>query len=260
MRIVKRLNLGFALCAGAFGVASAAMACSIAATDGAVSRILVSAVLAVGAYLLYMYARRIRAECASLSQLQAAMADSRRRIEMLNRIGRQPFASGAFSLFPIRSRSVFISYMHGSPWSLETAALAHQWASEHGLEVFLDRSTIPSGSLWRQYLIRAISECGFFVAVLDGDAAVTEWVLAESAYAALLRKSIGKPRILLVIRNGERVAKVEQNPFRVIYLDVFQLPPELSYRAAILPADQDELTAKRFLRALEEVQPMCLFP
>lgn len=223
-RIVKKLNFGFALGAAGFGLAAAATAYSIVATDQNVSCIFVSAILAVGAYLFYMYARRIRVECTSLSQLQAAMADTRRRIDMLNTIGRQPLALSAFPFLSFRSRSLFISYMRRSHWSLENAALAHQWTSEHGFEVFLDQSTIPSGALWRQSLLRAISECGFFVAVIDGDADATEWVLAESAYAALLRKSIGKPRILLVVRNLQKIAKDQQNPFHVIYRDVFQLP------------------------------------
>jgi TIR domain len=261
VRIVNRLNLGFlgfALAAGACGLAAAATAYSIAAVDQNVSRIIVSAFLSIGTYMLYMYARRVRAECTSLSQLQAAMADTRSRIDMLNTIGRQPFTSSAFPLLCFRSRSLFVSYMHGSQWSSETAALVHQWASKQGLEVFLDRSTIPSGGLWRQSLLRAISECGFFVAVIDGDAAATEWVLAESAYAALLRKSIGKPRILLVVRNIEGIAKNQENPFHVIYLDMFQLPPARCHGAAILDVGHEKLTAERFLQALEGVRPMCL--
>jgi len=63
------------------------------------------------------------------------------------------------------------------------------------------------------------------------------------AYAALLRKSIGKPRILLVVRNARRLSEDLQNPFHIIFRDVFQLPPEHCYGAAILMVDQDELTA-----------------
>ena len=187
------------------------------------------------------------------------MADPQRLDDVLNSIGRQRFGHSAFPLFPFGCRTLFISYMHASRWSSETAILAHQWASKHGLEVFLDQSTIPSGSLWRQSLLRAVSECGFFVAVIDGDVELTEWVLAESAYAALLRKSIGKPRILLVVRNIERIAKDRQNPIQLIYLDVFQLPPARCFGAAILPVDDDQqLTEERFLQALEAVRPMCL--
>jgi hypothetical protein len=258
VRIVKRLNPGFALHAGALGLAAAATARSIAALDGLTSRIFVSAVLAVGAYLFYMYARRIRAECSSLSQLQAAMADARRRTEVLNTVGRQPFTSGAFPLLPFRSRSLFISYMHGSEWSSQTAALIHRWTATHGFHVLMDQSTIPSGSLWRQFLLRALSECGLFIAVLDGEAAATEWVLAESAYAALLRKSIGKPRILLVVRNETGLAGLQKGPFGVLYTDLFQLRPEFCLGAAILIADHAELSDELILRAMEQVRPMCL--
>ena len=258
MLIVKRIDGGFVMGAGAFCLFSVATARSISIVDGSTLRILASTILAAAAYLIYMYASRIRVECTSLSQLQAAMADARRRVEVLNSIGRQPLGSGAFPFFPFRSKSLFISYMHGSKWSSETAALIHRSTSEHGLEVFLDRSTIPSGALWRKFLLRAISECGCFIAVLDGDAAATDWVLAESAYAALLRKSIGKPRILLVVWNAERIARDQQNPFRVIYNDVFYLPPELCDGAAILPADHGELTAEVILRAIEQVRPMGL--
>lgn len=258
MRIVRRLDLGFALGAGAFGLAAAATARSIATVDQSTSRILVSAVLAIGTYLFYMYARRIRVECSSLSAHQAAMADTRRRMEVLNAVGKQPLTSGAFPFLPFRSKSLFISYMHGSEWSSETAAFIHRCTAEHRFEPFLDRSSIPSGSLWRQFLLRAVSECGWFIAVLDVEATATEWVLAESAYAALLRKNIGKPRILLVIRNAEGLAKLQQGSFGVLYMDLLQLPPELCVGAAILIADHDELSAALILRAMEQVRPMCL--
>jgi len=258
MRIVKRLNPGFALVAGAFGLAAAATARSIAALDESTARILVSAVLAVGAYVCYLYARRISAECASLSGLQAAMADGRRRIEVLNAVGRQPATAEAFPFLPFRSKSLFISYMHGSEWSSKTAALIQGWTTDHGFEVFLDQSSIPSGSLWRKSLLRAMSECGYFIAVLDGEAAATDWVLAESAYAGLLRKRIGKPRILLVARNAEGLAKLQRGPFGALYRDLFQLPPELCLGAGILCADHDELSEGLILRAMEQVPPMCL--
>ncbi|MCK4792690.1 MAG: toll/interleukin-1 receptor domain-containing protein [Desulfobacteraceae bacterium] len=258
-RIVKHLGFAFAWGAAGFGLTAAATAYSIAVTDQDFSRISVSAVLAIAVYRFYMYARRIRGECTSLSQLQAAMADTQRRNDVLSSIGGQRFVHSAFPLFSFRRRTLFISYMRGSPWSSETAVLAHQWASKHGFEVFLDQSTIPSGALWRQSLLRAISECGFFVAVIDGDAAITEWVLAESAYAALLRKSIGKPRILLLIRNVKRIAKDQANPMHLIYLDVFQLPPSRCFGAGILPIEDDhQLMEERFLQAFQAVRPMCL--
>jgi hypothetical protein len=257
-RIVKRPNPGFALPAGGFGLAIAATAYSIAALNGSTFRLLASLALAASAYLVYMYARRVRAECTSLSQLQVAIADSRRRADVLNGVGRHPLTSGAFPLLPFRSRSLFISYMHGSEWSSQTADLIHRCCVEAGFHVWMDQSSIPSGSLWRQHLLRALSECGFFIAVLDDHAAETEWVLAESAYATLLRKSIGKPRILLVARNANGASRLQRGPFGVIYMDLFQLPPDRCPGARVLLADQEQLTPQVIQQALEGVPPMCL--
>lgn len=258
IRIVKRLDLGFAGSAGASVVAAAATSHSIAAVDQSMARIFASAVLALGAYVYYMYARRVRVECTSLSALQAAMANGRRRTEVLNAVGRQPLPSSAFSLLPCRSRSLFISYMHGSEWSRQTAALIRSWTTEHGFDVFLDRSSIPSGSRWREFLLRGVSESGWFIAVLDGDVAVTEWVLAESAYAALLRKSIGRPRILLVARDTDGLATLQRGPFGVVYMDLFQLPPDRCVGAGALSAEGGELSERLIMRAMERVRPICL--
>lgn len=257
-RIMKQVGRGYGLRVGALGGAAAVTAFSIAAIEQSAVHIFVNLVLAAGLYWCYLYTRRIRGESSSLSQLQAALVNTNRRAEILALIGRQPFTHASFPLLPFRSKSLFISYMHSSAWSSDTAALIHQWAIELGFDVFRDASSIPPGSLWRQLLLRALSECGWFIVVLDGDATLTEWVLAESAYAALLRKSIGKPRILLVVKNLKNIEEDEQNPFRAMYLDVFQLPPRLRYGAAVLSVDTGAVTKDHILRALEEVQPMSL--
>lgn len=257
-RIVKKLDFRFVTGAMFFLLLTAIIAFSIATSGQNASFISFCAVLSIGLYLFYMYARRIRAECTSISQLQLAMADPVRRVDTLNKIGGQPFSSAAFPFLPFRKKSLFISYMHGSKWSSATATLVHNWASGHGYQVFLDRSTIPSGTLWRQYLLRSVSECGFFVSVLDGDAAATEWVLAEQAYAALLRKSIGKPRILLLIKNVQKIAQNPQNPFHTNYRDLFEMPGAQCYGAGILSTVQGNLTEEHFLQALEELLPMGL--
>ena len=139
-----------------------------------------------------------------------------------------------------------------------SAALSHKWASDNGYRVFLDRSSIPSGTLWRKYLLQAISECVFFVAIIDGSADYTEWVLAESAYAALLRKDIGKPRILLVVKNLQDITKNKQNPFHLNYLDLFNIPKEYCYGIGILSTDDNDLSAESFLQALKDIPPMSL--
>lgn len=258
LMIAGCLDGRFAFGAACFGLTAAGTARSVLGMDQNVGRIAISVMLAIGAYAFYMHARRVRSECTSLSQLQARIADPQQRTALLDIIGRQRFSSACFPIRAFKSRSIFISYMHGSKWSSDTATLVHGWASEHGLEVFHDRSAIPSGALWRRSLLQSISECGIFVAVLDGNAMATEWVLAESAYAALLRKSIGKPRILLVIRNVQALARDQQSPFQLIYRDVFQMPDHLRHGAAILPADDDTLTKANFLKAMEGVRPMCL--
>jgi hypothetical protein len=257
-RIVKKLNFIFVIGAMIFLILATIIAFSIATSGLNISFISFCAVLSIGLYMFYMYARRIRAECTSISQLQLVMADPARRVDTLNKIGGQPFSSASFPFLSFRKQSLFISYMHGSEWSSTTATLVHKWATRHGYQVFLDRSTIPSGTLWRQYLLRSVSECGFFVSVLDGDAEATEWVLAEQAYAALLRKSIGKPRILLLIKNVKKIAQDPQNHFHINYRDLFEMPGARFYGAGILPAVESNLTEEQFIQALEEVLPMGL--
>ena len=258
IRIRKKLDAGFAIRAAIFILAASATACSITTLHVSPIGKLACTVLAITAHLVYRYAFRIRAECTSLSEIRNSMADPGKRFLLLNSIGSQRFTPSAFPLFSFRSATLFISYMHGSQWSSETAAAICQSAADQGMEVFLDRSTIPSGTLWRQLLLRGLSECGCFVAVLDGTAAVTDWVLAESSYAMLLRKSIGKPRILCVLRNAEKIVNDRQNPFHVIYQDVLHQPPELCYGAKILVVDHATLTPELILKALRRVQPMGL--
>jgi hypothetical protein len=214
--------------------------------------------LNIGLYILYMYARRIRAELTSISDLQTKMTEKEKQVNTLKNIGNEPFSPSSFPLFPFNGKTLFISYMHGSKWSSETAALSHKWASDNGYRVFLDRSTIPSGTLWRKYLLQSISESVFFVAIIDGDADATEWVLAESAYAAILRKNIGKPRILLVIKNIQKITQDKQNPFHLNYLDLFDMPNEYLNGARILSTDNNVLFVESFLKALKEIRPMYL--
>jgi hypothetical protein len=259
IRIARRLNLELAIGVATFSLAAVATALSIASIDESLSRRLVCAALAVAVYKLDDYAGRIRAECISISQLQATMADLGRRDSELTKIGKTRLGPNAFPFFSNKSSSLFISYMHGSIWSSEAAALIQEIASESGFETFLDRSSIPSGALWRQLLLRAISECGWFVAVVDGDEPATEWVLAESAYAALLRKSVGKPRILLIVRRLEKIAKDPRSPFHRVYLDLFQVPSKLRHGATILSVDDGELTAEMLLQSMGQIRQMCIF-
>ncbi len=258
LRIVNRLDFAFLLHAGTLLLAASATAWSITLIDRSRERILICAVAVLAAYRFYLYVRRIRAECTSLSQIHLDMANPDRRGHVITTIGRQPFTPNAFPLFPFPPAPLFVSYMHGSAWSSQIAESIHASASARRMKVFLDRSTIPSGVLWRQFLLRSVSECGCFIAVLDGDAAATEWVLAESAYAALLRKSLGKPRIILVIRNSERFLRDRQNPFHVVYTDLFEMPPELCFGAGVISADHQHLSGDLILNAIRRTRPMSL--
>jgi hypothetical protein len=258
IRVMKQLSLEFPLLGGLFSLAAAATAYSIAGLGESTLRTLASSALAVAAYLIYMYSRRVRVECTSLSEVQAAMGEPQRRTEILARVGKSPLGSNAYPFFSFRSKSLFISYGHGSEWSRATAGFIERCADANGFQVFLDRSSIRSGSLWRQALLRSLSECGFFIAVLDGQFTATQWVLAESVYAAMLRKSIGKPRILAIVRNAEQLDMLRRGPFGILFMDVFNFRHELCDGGTILIAGDDELSEARVLQALSRIRPMCL--
>lgn len=215
-------------------------------------------IMNIGLYSFYMYSRRIRAELTSISFLQTEMTEKSLQQKTLENIGNAPFSPSSFPLLPFRSKTLFISYMHSSVWSSETAEITHKWASEIGYRVFLDRSTIPSGTLWRKHLLKSLSQCTYFLAVIDGNAEATAWVLAESAYAALLRKNIGKPRILLLIKDAQKISQDKQNPFYLNYRDLFELPDSYFPGAAILSIDKETLLKGQFLHALGEIRAMSL--
>jgi hypothetical protein len=258
LNISRKFNFEFAI--GVFGylLAIAVTTYSILIIEHNLMLLCLLSALNIGLYLFNIYARRIRAELISISGLQTKMTDKVQQINTLNDIGKEPFSPSSFPLLPFSSKTLFISYMHGSMWSTETAALSHKWASDNGYRVFLDRSTIPSGTQWRKYLLQSISECVFFIAIIDGDADATEWVLAESGYAALLRKNIGKPRILLVFKNLQKITQNKQNPFYLNYLDLFNMPKEYCFGAGILSTDNNSLSTESFLQALKDIRPMSL--
>ncbi len=257
LRVVGRLDARFWLPAAALLSAAAATAVSVASLEVPPLGLFFGAVSAVILYRFYLYARRIRAECTSLSDLQAALANPARRDHTLTAIGQFPFGPDAFPFRPSRSTSVFISYMHGSAWSCDMAARIHGWMAGQGREVFLDTSSIPSGTLWRQSLLRGTSECGWFIAVIDGDWPVTDWVAAESAYAVLLRKSVGKPRTLLIVPSDKGVQKLHSGPIGLLYRDLFQLGPGNAPGVGLLVATGG-LSESQLRLAMEQVRPMGL--
>jgi len=146
--------------------------------------------------------------------------------------------------------------MHRSPWSIETADILEKQLQNLGFLVFLDRSSIPSGSHWRQYLLRSVSECTVFLAVLDHDAPASEWVLAENAYAAMLRKSIGKPKILLVLKSTQGIEKIQKGEFGSLYHDIFWIPPAMKFGAGILVKGNEAFSIKILQEALDEIRSM----
>ncbi len=211
---------------------------------------------ALGIRALYLYCRRIRAELFSLSQIQRLLEANGPLAGELLDIGRKSISSGAIPLRAYRARQVFISYMHRSDWSVRTASECHAHLTAAGHPVFFDRSTIEAGSLWRVHLMRGLSECGLFIAVLDGEAEVTSWVLSESAYAATLRKNLCKPRILLAVRDSAHLAR---SPFGRIYHDLFTLPEAHHPGIHLLEVPPEGLTSEAILATIQHIRPLCIF-
>ena len=211
---------------------------------------------ALGLRALYLYCLRIRTELSSLSQIQRLLEANGPRASELLDIGRKPISSSAIPLRAHRAREVFISYMHRSDWSVRTAGECHAHLTAAGYPVFFDRSTIEAGTLWRMQLMRGLSECGLFIAVLDSEAEVTLWVLSESVYAATLRKKLGKPRILLALRDPARLAR---GPFGRIYQDLFTLPEAHHPGIHLLEVPPEGLSRERLQAALHRIRPLCIF-
>jgi hypothetical protein len=258
VRVMKHLSLELLLWAGFFGLAATATAYSIAGFGDSALRILAPSALAVVAYSSYVYCRRVRAECTSLSELRTAMDDNQRRTTIVDRVGKAPLGSNAYPFFSFRSKSLFISYAPASEWSRTTADSIRLSTGRNGFDVFLDQSSIPSGSLWRQALLRSLSECGLFITVLDNQSAASGWVLAECVYAAMLRKSIGKPHILVIVPSTEQLDLLRRGPFGVLFRDLFDFRHVIRDGGTIVIVEDDELSEARILQALSRIRPMRL--
>ncbi|MBN2684291.1 MAG: toll/interleukin-1 receptor domain-containing protein [Pontiellaceae bacterium] len=261
IRIAGRIDIQLVLGSIFFGFSAIATEYAMAQITPNMGWSVISLLLATLLISIYITCRRVRFECTSISSLQESLAGSERREMVLDSISKTRFNHESFPIFQFRSNKLFISYMHKTKtqWSADSAEKVCEWAAAQGFEVFFDRSAIPPGSLWRQSLLRAVSECNIFVALLDGDVSATPWVLTESAYASLLRKSIGKPKTLLIINNPDQISTNRQNPFRRIYADVFECPPGQCFGASVLPVDETRaLTEARFMQGLDSVRPMSL--
>lgn len=212
-------------------------------------------------HALYLSCRRIRAELASISRIQSLLdANGPHSGELLD-IGSVRVSTSAFPVFAHESRDVFISYMHRSVWSVLTASRIHEQLKEAGHPVFFDRTTIEPGGPWRTSLMRGLSECGLFIAVLDDDeAAATAWVLSESIYAATLRKTIGKPRILLVIRGPSGTERLARGRFGRVYRDLFTRPEAQRPGTRIVVAPPTGLPQGELLEAIASLRPISIVP
>jgi hypothetical protein len=206
----------------------------------------------------YLFTHRICTECTSLSGLHDRISDPASREQVLDNIGNNRLTTYTFPVLRHHQQDVFISYMHNSGWSSEKARTIYDFFRNTGRKTFLDSSTIPAGALWRKHLLASVSECGYFIAVLDGEVATTDWVLAESAYAALLRKKLGKPNIILVIKNAYSLEVLLHGEFGMIYKDVFQLPLSSQYGVAIVGSSRDEFSAQVLFEAMKNIRSASL--
>lgn len=266
----KRVNLEFFIGIIFFMFATGLVFYSVIQIDKSYNRILISSGLAFFLHWFYVYSLKIRAECTSLSQIQNNISERNdgfhKREELAKIIGDYPLMSSAFPLFEKKSRNIYLSNMHKSDWSYNEAGKLHDELesiikknknSKKKNDVFLDRSSIEQGELWRRYLLRRLSECTEFVALLDGDyTEKSEWAFAESAYAVQLRKTIGKPKILLVFENEESLNKVRNSTLGKLYRDIFEIDNDSQLGSGILT--KKELTALDIIKALENIKPMQL--
>ena len=76
-------------------------------------------------------------------------------------------------------------------------------------------------------------------------------------HAASLRKSIGKPRILVIVRDAAQFDMLRDGPFGTLFMDLFD-PRGVHDGGGILIAGDDELSEGRIMQALSRIRPMCL--
>jgi hypothetical protein len=219
----------------------------------------ISSSAALLTYLYYLYALRIRAECTSLHEFLEDADDKVKKIETASRIGQIPLGPIAFPLVNITSKNIFISFTRRSAWSCENAFKLYKEFRELGWQVFLDESSIPFGAAWKQRLQRGVSECSYFLALLDIDKSDEGWVLAESMYAALLRKRIGKPIILLALKNDRQRHQLVNTTLFDIYQDILS-PSSRKLGGAFFVANGMPLSAELIQRELDAIKPMQLLP
>ena len=222
-------------------------------------------------YYFFIYCSKIRVELSSLREIHSHIQDSNKKQKLIDKIASNHMELEFFPMIANKSGLVFISNMHKSDWSFNSAKqLYEEFTNLNELfikqsskyKVFLDRQSILWGSTWRQHLLRGISECTYFVALLDKDYAglsddkpFAEWVLVESVYANLLRKSIAKPMILLVFKSQESMDEMkEKSVYGRLYPDAFSHESSIGVGTCII----ENVTLNKIIYELEKINPMQL--
>jgi hypothetical protein len=194
---------------------------SISRSDVPLLEVLICLALAVAAYAFCNYAYRIHLECTSLSDLQAKIGNPAKRGELFTETAGLKFHPTSLPFFSCRSRSCFISYARDSVWSARISRKIEELLSGRGMRVFVDHTSMQGGASWRMSLLRGISECGWFLVIIDESKPHTYWILAESAVAAVLRKYLWKPNIILILEDFTLFDRLRSTPFEALYSDVF---------------------------------------
>lgn len=170
-------------------------------------------------------------------------------------MGNEKFAMLGLPLISRVPRKIFISYTHQSRWSSDMADQTARFLRDDGMDVFLDKNSIPGGSLWKMYLLRGASECEWFFVIGDEQISPSNWVLAESAYVSILRKAIWKPRVVLVVWDVRLVTSLLNASLGMLHRDV-----RLGFGigSAVLGIGEGEFT-NDISRIIQDVGPLSVF-
>jgi len=103
---------------------------------------------------------------------------------------------------------VFISY---SRKDTEFVDALQSLLTVHGIEVWLDRSRLEGGQLWKDMLEEAITACDVFLLISSPASLTSHWVRQELRYALLTGSTAASKRLVrLIYRPSETAAPFEQ--------------------------------------------------
>src|SRR5215469_17655249 len=91
---------------------------------------------------------------------------------------------------------VFISY---SRKDTEFVDALQSLLTVHGIEVWLDRSRLEGGQLWKDMLEEAITACDVFLLVSSPASLTSHWVRQELRYALLTGSTAASKRLVRLI-------------------------------------------------------------